>query len=432
MATFPWLGVTRLAPDLPPPPRSGRFLSTPGRGLRSGAPDRCPPSWLEGLPFDHDPLRIEDAGWGVIFAGGDRAGVERQIAPLLSHRGDQVPAGRFKVLEYRPGESAKGWLARHGAYPGTIVPGRVPYDLLIVGGPGAVPFEFGAALGLEYAVGRLAFDDPEGYGRYARDLVARETGQGPPQDREIAFWGPRLPGDRASKMSADDLLGRLVEGCPEEDEAPIAAVSGFRSRACLAREATHDRLSRMIHPGPGDRAPSVIVAASHGLEGGDPRAGPGALLTQDQDVFSALDVLDHARVSGLIAVIFACFGAGTRGAAPGEPAAMAALPQRLLGHPLGGASAVLGHVDRAWGYSIRPPGLPPQIAPIRNFLGRVLRGEPVGHAMRDFSLRHAASASALLDRIEAGSSDPRGASLPSERADARDFLLLGDPAARLC
>ena len=34
---------------------------------------------------------------------------------------------------------------------------------------------------------------------------------------------------------------------------------------------------------------------------------------------------------------------------------IAALPRRLLTHPNGSALAVIGHIDRAWGFSIQAP-----------------------------------------------------------------------------
>src|SRR5262249_44651221 len=105
---------------------------------------------------------------------------------------------------------------------------------------------------------------------------------------------------------------------------------------------------------------------------------------------SAADVADDAQVHGLIAFLFACYGAGTpafdnflRDRAGGPRAIadrsfVAALPQRLLSHPLGSALAVVGHVERAWGFSIRPAGVGAQIQPYRNLIGRILEGEPVG------------------------------------------------------
>ena len=116
---------------------------------------------------------------------------------------------------------------------------------------------------------------------------------------------------------------------------------------------------------------------------------------------TAADLDDEASVHGLIAFLFACYGAGTpvsdhfladRSKAPvpiAESPFVAALPQRLLTHPGGGALAVIGHVERAWGYSIRPVGLDNRLLPFRNLLGRVLRGDPVGLATKDFSDRYA-------------------------------------------
>ena len=84
---------------------------------------------------------------------------------------------------------------------------------------------------------------------------------------------------------------------------------------------------------------------------------------------AAADVADDANVNGMVALLFACFGAGTpdadqflmdlsqAGTAP--PLApkpfIAALPRRLLAHPNGSALAVIGHIDRAWGFSIQAP-----------------------------------------------------------------------------
>ena len=109
---------------------------------------------------------------------------------------------------------------------------------------------------------------------------------------------------------------------------------------------------------------------------------------------TAADLDDDARVHGLIAFLFACYGAGTpaadhfladRSKAP-VPIALApfvaALPQRLLSHPGGGALAVIGHVERAWGYSIRPVGLGNRLLPFRNLMGRVLAASRSGSRPR--------------------------------------------------
>ena len=115
---------------------------------------------------------------------------------------------------------------------------------------------------------------------------------------------------------------------------------------------------------------------------------------------------------------------------------VAALPQRLLSHPNGGALAVLGHVERAWGYSIKPPGVGAQLQPFRNLIGRILSGEPVGNSTKDFSDKYAVLSAELLSELD--ESQPGGKPKDSElawkwieRNDAQNYVVLGDPAVRV-
>jgi hypothetical protein len=189
----------------------------------------------------------------------------------------------------------------------------------------------------------------------------------------------------------------------------------------------------------------------------DQRARHGALLCQDwpgigeigpAHYLSASDVSEDARVHGLIAFFFACFGAGTpqRDAfahIPGEPPPelapepfVSALPKRLLSHPEGGALAVIGHIDRAWGYSFVSGG-ESQLLPFQNALGRILLGQPVGYAMKDFNEKYAALSANLATLLEELSYNDQPileaglARVWTERNDAQNYVVLGDPAASL-
>src|SRR5262249_558012 len=126
---------------------------------------------------------------------------------------------------------------------------------------------------------------------------------------------------------------------------------------------------------------------------------------------------DEARLQGLVAFCFACFGAGTprwdelddarRAERRSEKKPLAPeaflgrLPQRLLGHPRGGALAVLGHVDRARGFSFAWAAPGPQTGAFESALQRLLAGQPVGWAMDPFNQRYAELASDLAAEREA-------------------------------
>lgn len=416
-----------------------------------------------GLPLGMDPLDPSQAGWAVIFHAAETMAVKDALAPLVEHRRARFGAQRVRILDYRSGEEWRSWLARQGVEPGSILPHRVPYYLLLVGDPERIPFAFEHLLSIEYAVGRLSFEQAEDYRRYAESLIAYETGASVPNGRSMTFFGARHSFDRATQLSADQLVRPLANGQPATGNDPaLRSVSeGFASSKLIASAATKANLGEVFSPPAKGKPVAFLFSATHGI--GWPAGNPGqealqgALLCQDWSgpgsmppaaYFSAADLPSDARVHGLICFLFACYGAGTPrydsflhkpGAAPPEIAArpfVAALPKRLLSHPNGSALAVIGHVDRAWGFSIVGSSGKSQIQPFRNAIGAILRGWPAGHALKDFRERFAALStglSALLEKIGFGGkvSDDDLAALWVERNDAQSYVVLGDPAVRL-
>jgi hypothetical protein len=416
-----------------------------------------------GLPLDVDPTDVAKAGWAVVFPTCTPSEVRKALEPLIAHRQNRVPPDRCKVLDYKPGEDVATWLERHDTVAGNVLPKKVPYYLTLVGSPTEIPFEFQYLLDLEYAVGRLAFEGPEGYRQYAESVVEYETSNSVPNAKEIVYWGTRHEGDGATKMSADCLLKPLSAGTPaadgQDEEKPIAEVLSYGSRSMIGQDGTKEHLTEVLQ-NKARATPAFLFTASHGMgwpQGDAQQQLNGALLCQDWTGFgtikpehylTAANIPDDARLHGLVAFLFACYGAGTpafdnflkdREQGPQRVADqpfVGKLPQRLLSHPQGSALAVVGHVERAWGYSIQPPGVGPQLVPFRNLIGRVLGGEPVGHATKDFSERYATLSTQLLSDLDATQpgkkpTDEELVWLWVERNDAQNYVVLGDPAVQV-
>lgn len=374
----------------------------------------------------------------------------------------QSQAGeRFHVYDEddgcRPGEPKSKFLARHGAGPGPADPEKVPYYLLIVGSPEAIPFRFQSQLDVQYAVGRIHFDTAREVASYAESVVAAESGR-LALPRRVSFFGVANEGDRATALSARYLVTPLFEYL--RDRRPDWQIEAF-----LKDRATKADLGRLLG---GEETPALLFTASHGMgfPKGDPRQLPrqGALLCQDwpgaeawrgqgpiprDHYFAGEDLAAGAGLAGLISFHFACYGAGTplhdefarqafkdRRATLAPHAFLAALPAKMLGHPRSGALAAVAHVDRARGYSFAWQGAGPQTAVFENTLDRLLDGHPVGSAIEYFNQRYAELSTVLADQLEeiefGAEADPYElAGLWTANNDARGYLVLGDPAVRL-
>lgn len=406
--------------------------------------------------------KLEDIGWGIIFPADISAPIKDVLGPLIEFRRQRAGA-RLKVLDYNPGEQLRDWYTRHGIAPAGPSFSRVPYYLLLIGQPDQIPFEFQYLLGIEYGVGRLAFDNVDDYKQYVSSTIDYETAGSVPNAKKISFWGTRHPGDGATKLSSSFLLDPLINGIPDDDPDPVSKLAGYDQELVLAKNATKANLLATLHA---PKPPAVLFTASHGMAFNSGQAeqisSQGALLCQDWPGFgsvkaehflAAADIADDANVKGMIAFLFACFGAGTPDkdqfltdlsqadtAPPLAPKPfIAALPRRLLAHPKGATLAVIGHIDRAWGFSMQSPGVAtPQIAPFRNSIGSILEGTTVGRAVcGQFGPRFAELSALLLSATSPTA--PAAMRLEDralvnawiERNDAQNYVLLGDPAVRI-
>ena len=439
-----------------------------------------------GVGYGIDAGDLAQAGWGVIFPADVDPAVREALRPLLEHRRKQAGATkpeRYKEfaghLAHRTGEVASDFAARHGValdMPADPDYG-VPYYLLLVAPPAVIPYRFQCEMDVQYAVGRLWFEQPDGtpdvaaFARYAGRVVAAETGAALAPRRAV-FFGVRNDGSsEATQLSADYLIDPLFARTAGRNP-------GWAVESVPHAETVKARLGRYLG---GPETPALLFTASHGVgfEKGDPRqaADQGALLCQDwpgADVwgakpippefyFAAGDVPDGADLRGLVAVTFACYSAGTpllddypyahalarRGgraalavttrAEVADAPFVARLPQRLLAHPRG-ALAVIGHVERAWGCSFYLwQAARAQTQAMEGVVGQLLAGGTVGQATEYLNQKFAAASVPLnkdLEDLRYGRpvDESFARRLSNEWTafnDAGGYVVVGDPAVRL-
>lgn len=439
-----------------------------------------------------DPTNLADTGWGVIFPAieGDNSEIlkiREALKELLDHRKEQATKNKERYYQeyigprgFRPDDTKLTFLGRYGVGFGPVDPNKIPYYLLIVGDPQRIPFLFQQELSVQFAVGRIYFDRGKNeseddylrkYAQYARSVVQAET-DGLALPRRASFFGVENKDDEATSSSGENLVRPLAEWMPESIKDYDWSIETI-----LGENATKTKLEKLLG---GDETPALLFTSSHGMgfEKGHSRQleNQGAIICQDWPgskdwnkaipddfFFSGEDVVEDARLLGLIAFHFACYSAGTpqfnefayqqdqfdlnqnsnKRSEIADQAFIARLPQRLLSHPKGGALAVIGHVERAWTSSFMWNKID-QTEVFKSTLKELVKGDPIGFAFeKRFSHRHAeiaVSLDQLFENIKYGGIvgyeqnqiDPQNlVSLWTANNDARNYIILGDPAVKL-
>lgn len=415
---------------------------------------------------DRDPKLLNKVGWGVIFAEEEDPAVIEALQPLLQLRQEQAGeyfyayAGRDGQRRgYTKGEDKINFLQSRGAEPfGPADPNNAPYYLLLVGDPAKIPFPFQYELDVQYAIGRLHFDRPEAYAQYAQNVVLAETGK-LQLPRKATFFG--VDHDNATHLSAEHLIKPLAE---ELTELIAHDKLNWTLETFLKEQATKSALTTMLN---GPTSPTLLFTASHGvhfdIDDKRLRNFQGALLCPDDPekmhdfrdesyYFAAQDLTTNANLLGLMAFHFACYSAGSpiqndfligndrrRPPLIAPYPFIARLPQQLL---LNGALAVIGHIERAWTYSISFSGENradnKHLATFRSTMRRLFDGHPIGSALEFVNEKYGEYSTALSRGVEAREMNRKDA--PDDLAiaklwmannDARNFIIVGDPAVRL-
>ena len=425
----------------------------------------------------NDPAKLAEAGWAIVFPAQSPnvSAIKEALTDLLKLRQSQAGA-RFKIYEggdgYRPGETKAQFFARHKIGDGPADPEQMPYYVLLVGSPEEIPYRFQYQLDVMRGAGRIHFDTLQEYANYACSVVMSESGK-VKLPRRASFFGAANPDDKATELSSKYLVTPLYEKLKKllpfgkwlgDGDQRTEVKLDWELEIFLREQAKKAQLESLLN---GDKKPSLLFTVSHGMEFplGDARQIPhqGALLCQDWPgpnayrgkipdsfYFSGDDLTQEANLLGSIVVHFACFGAGTphldefaRQAGKKEREVIAAqdfiasLPKKLLSRPRGGALAVIGHVERAWGYSFMLPGAGAQIGVFESMFRELMMGDRVGWTTEHFNLRYADLATNLSDTLGELEYNPSYinpydlAGMWTANNDARGYVLLGDPAVRI-
>ncbi|MBI1299935.1 hypothetical protein GC175_33850 [bacterium] len=402
-----------------------------------------------------DPLQ---AGWTYLIHTDDpqRAEITEILAPLARHRGMDNP--KQPMLYYA--NSAEEWFDwLHDEYLSLeLEVGRTPQYVMLVGGPERIPFGLQAILDISAKVGRIAFDSLDELQQYVDKLIRIETAAVPLVRDDILMFAPDAGPTDATYFSREYMVKPLSEHICQE--------IGFSTRSLMAHEATRARLEQAL----GDGSPALVYTASHGLGAmSEPdeiqRRFNGAIVCQHEgplrreDLFAAEDVpSDQPFLEGSVFFQFACFSYGTPAQSDyahwidnvpkqyTQDDFIGALPKKLLAHPRG-PIAFIGHLDTAWLHGFADVESPhildrwhSRIQPFVHSINQLLRLQPVSLAMEEMNKRYSTTSAMLADTYDRQRrgryqwnrrKEERFINSWIVRGDAQNYMIFGDPAARL-
>jgi hypothetical protein len=403
---------------------------------------------------DYEIDNPAEAGWGLLVHADEKDAMKDGLQPLIEHRN-----GRLLLYE---GEDVYEWKEKNNAV--AINPAQFPYYVLIAGSPTKIPFDLQCELDVLQAVGRVHFDDPSAYAQYAESVIKYEKGSGPSPGKRAVFFAPHH--DDPTALSSQELVKPIFEQLKE------SMSDGLEFSLLIDDQATKTRLLGSVAADASGQTPALLFSAGHGKGFGssnpDQRYLQGSMVCQDrkppltrdkrEGYVTGFDVADGFRLPGGIHFLFACYGAGTYAtsdfarwvskkkranlvAKQGKEDFVAYLPKALLSAPDAAALAVVAHVDPALVIGIKSPVTgQARIQPFKEAIADLLQGKPVGYALMalnmsfsDKSVMMSGYAKRLLKSGHKLSKEERAklARLWMLRNDAANYVIIGDPAARL-
>ncbi len=414
----------------------------------------------------NDPLEV---GWTYLISKDHPhlSEIQKAIDPLAKHRGMK---GEPLFFDSKANESSllrwQTWIEdNYGSLNPDLSLTIPPHYVLIIGGPDQVPFGLQALLDISASVGRLDLD-PEELDVYVQKVIRLEQANKTNLGREAFFFatnhGPRDP----TYFSHHSMIEPLIEK---------AQNMRFKTQSLLEKDATKENFLKTL----ADTRPALVYTASHGVA--DPswdlqtqEQMNGAILDQKfvpnqplgPDCLITAEDIPHDKpfLEGSVFFQFACFGYGT--SADDEftywinklipPARqqneikfqkdfIAALPRRLLANPYGPV-AFIGHLHVACLQGFDDPAerlalerWHRRLEPFVSSIEGLLRFIPTGEAMTLMNLRYGSygtELSSIFDRVRRGRlrEEDKIIALATAfiiRNDAQNYMVLGDPAARI-